>query len=155
MVATRKKPTTRNAKRGTRNKEEAVDHKRVIYVFNKADLLPDPEAFLAMVRERYPHAVLTSTVPRSAFRVPSSGIEELRQALRTSAQALRPIAQIRVPVADGKLLATLHRDAEVMGEVQTDGVVVVTARVEARLLGRLRQEGIEVLLGDGGVRGEK
>jgi len=160
MVATRKKPTTRNAERGARNetatrngergmrnKEEAVDHKRVIYVFNKADLLPDPEAFLAMARERYPHAILTSTVPRSAFRVPSSGVDELRKALRTSAQALRPVAQIRVPVGDGKLRATLHRDAEVMAELQTDGVVVVTARIEARLLGQLRRDGVEVTLG--------
>jgi len=140
MVATRKKATTRNAERASRNKE-AEERKRVIYVFNKADLLPDPEAFLVQVRERYPHAVLTATVPNG------SGVAGLRAALRTSAQALRPVAQIRIPVGDGKLRATLHRDAEVMGEVQTDGVVVVTARVEARLLGRLRQEGIEVLLG--------
>jgi GTP-binding protein HflX len=142
MVATKKKATTRNAERATRNKE-AEERKRVIYVFNKADLLPDPEAFLVQVRERYPHAVLTATVPNG------SGVEGLRAALRTSAQALRPVAQIRIPVGDGKLRATLHRDAEVMGEVQTDGVVVVTARVEARLLGRLRQEGIEVSLGGG------
>src|SRR6266571_5232895 len=93
------------------------------------------------------NAVLTSTVPRSAFRVPTSGVEDLRRALRTSAQALRPIAQIHVPVADGKLLAALHRDGEVMAEVQVDGVVQVTARVEAWLLGKLRREGVEVVLG--------
>jgi len=50
-------------------------------------------------------------------------------------------------VSDGKLLAQLHRDAEVLGQEQTDGTVVVTARVEARLLGRLRREGVEVVLG--------
>jgi GTP-binding protein HflX len=152
MVATKKKATTRNAERATRGKEPE-ERKRVVYVFNKADLLPDPEAFLAQVREHYPHAVLTSTAIASGAsspvsRLPSPGVDALRASLRTSAQALRPIAQIRVPVGDGKLRATLHRDAEVLGEVQTDGVVVVTARVEARLLGRLRQEGIEVLLGD-------
>src|SRR2546425_6980192 len=49
--------------------------------------------------------------------------EELRAVLRTSAQALRPLAQIRVPVGDGKLLAALHRDSEVMAEIQVDGVV--------------------------------
>ena len=132
-----------------RNGEAGVEErKRIVHVFNKADLLPDPEAFLAQVRERYPHAVLTSTIPQSAIRNPQwGGVEALRSALRTSAQALRPVAQIRVPVADGKLLATLHRDAQVLAEVQADGVVVVTARVEARLLGKLRQEGIEVLLG--------
>jgi len=119
--------------------------KRVVYVFNKADKLPDPEAFLVQARERYPHAVLTSSIPHSAFRTPhSGGVEGLRSVLRTSAQALRPVARIHVPVADGKLIAALHRDSEVMSETQVDGVVEVTARVEARLLGKLRQQGIIV-----------
>ena len=121
--------------------------KRVIFVFNKADLLPDPVAFLAMVRETYPHAILTSTIPQSANRNPQLGVEDLRRALRTSAQALRPIAEIRVPVSDGRLLATLHRDAEILEQVQTNGVVTLRARIEARLLGRLRQQGVEVVLG--------
>jgi len=128
--------------------EMGLEQKRVVYVLNKADLLTDASAFLAQVRERYPHAVLTSAIPHSAFPIPhSDGVAALRDALRTSAQALRPIAQIRVPVADGKLLAGLHRDAEVLEQVQTDGVVVVTARIEARLLGKLRQDGVDVVLG--------
>jgi GTPase len=122
----------------------SVSPKRVIHVFNKADLLPDRDAFLALVRERYPHAVLTSTLTST---VRNEGVEQLRRALRTSAQALRPIAEIRVPVTDGKLLATLHRDAEILHQEQTNGVVTLRARIEARLLGRLRQEGIEVVLG--------
>jgi GTPase len=137
----------RNAEVGTRNSKGSIERKRVIYVFNKADLLPDPDAFLNSVREHYPHAVLTSTVPRSDFRVPRLDVEDLRRALRTSAQALRPIAEIRVPVADGKLLATLHRDAEILHQEQTNGVVTLRARIEARLLGRLRHEGVEVVLG--------
>ena len=74
-------------------------------------------------------------------------MEELRAVLRTSAQALRPVAQIRVPVGDGRLLAALHRDSEVMAVAQVDGVVEVTARVEAWLLGKLRREGIDVEIG--------
>ena len=111
--------------------------KRVVHVFNKADLLPDAPAFLTQVRERYPHAVLTSTVS-------AAGVAELRGVLRTSVQALRPLARIRVPLADGRLLAQLHRAGEVLGQEQVDGVVVVTARVEARLLGQLRRDGITV-----------
>ncbi len=118
----------------------SISPKRVIHVFNKADLLPDRDAFLALVREHYPHAVLTSTLREG-------GVEDLRRALRTTAQALRPIAEIRVPVSNGKLLAAIHRDAEVMEQVQHNGVVTVTARIEARLLGKLRQEGVEVILG--------
>jgi GTP-binding protein HflX len=126
----------------------AGERQRVIYVFNKADLLSDPAAFLAQVRERYPHAVLTSAQPPAAVRQPpGAGVEGLRTVLRASAQALRPVAEIRVPVEEGKLLAALHRDAEVLGAVQVDGVVRVTARVEAWLLGRLRREGVEVVIG--------
>ncbi|HYX82100.1 MAG TPA: GTPase HflX [Gemmatimonadales bacterium] len=132
---------------GMRHGNGGVERKRTIYVFNKADLLPDPQAFLALVRERYPHAILTSANPQSAIRNPQLGVEDLRAALRTSAQALRPIAEIRVPVSDGKLLATLHRDAEVLNQVQQNGVVVLTARIEARLLGKLRQRKVDVVLG--------
>ena len=146
---------TRNAERGTRNNRGGVERKRVIHVFNKADLLPEPEAFLQQVRERYPHSVLASTIPHSAFRIPQLGVEQLRTVLRTSAQALRPVAQIRVPLGAGKLLAQLHRDAEVMRQAQTDGVVEVTARVEARMLGKLRRQGIEVTIGGERVEGER
>ncbi len=138
----------RNAEEGRGKREEGrvpLERKRVIYVFNKADLLPDPPAFLEGARERFPHAVLTSVAPDRPQ--PSStdlGIEGLRNALRASAQALRPIAKVRVPLGDGKLLAALHRDAEVMGQEHVDGVVVVTARVQASLLGRLRHEGVGV-----------
>jgi hypothetical protein len=67
---------------------------------------------------------------------------------------LRPVARVRVPLGDGRLLAELHREAEVLQETHTDGVVEVTARIEARLLGKLRRDGVDVLFGDerhGGV----
>jgi GTP-binding protein HflX len=133
-----------------RNGEADIgERKRIVYVFNKADLLPEPEAFLAQVRERYPHAVLTASIPQSAFHSGASeegGVEGLRAVLRTSAQALRPVVSIHVPVTEGKLLAALHRDAEVMNQVQVDGIVHVTARVEARLLGQLRRQGVTVVI---------
>ncbi|MGH7529610.1 MAG: GTPase HflX, partial [Gemmatimonadales bacterium] len=44
----------RNAERGTRSSNGSPERKGTVYVFNKADLLPDPEGFLALVRERYP-----------------------------------------------------------------------------------------------------
>src|SRR3989454_1086645 len=84
---------------------QVPERKRLIHVFNKADLVPDPPAFLAQVRERFPHAVLTSA---GADRC-APGVDALRAALRTSAQALRPLARVRVPLADGRLLAELHR----------------------------------------------
>ena len=133
---------------GLRIGNESAERQRVIYVFNKADLLPEPDVFLARVREHYPHAVLTASNPQSAIRNPRwGGVDGLRSVLRTSAQALRPIARIRVPLGDGKLLAALHRDSEVLGEAQVDGVVEVTARVQAWLLGKLRRAGVGVEIG--------
>jgi len=123
------------------------DRKRVVYVFNKADLIGDADAFLAGVRERYPHALLTSARSASGIPQPAGGVEGLRSVLRSSAQALRPVARIHVPVEDGKLLAALHRDSEVLHESQVDGVVEVTARVDAWLLGKLRREGVSVQIG--------
>ncbi len=119
---------------------------QTIHVFNKADLLTEPAAFLNRVRVRFPDAVLASTFPvsRSTFPV---GTDDLRRALRDSVQSLRPLATVRVPVSDGKLLAALHRDAEVVEQVQEDGVMKVTVRVEAKLLGKLRRDGVEVVVG--------
>ena len=119
----------------------APARQRVVYVFNKADLLPDPQAFLAGVRERYPHAVLSSAVANGGSGI---GVAQLLMVLRNSARALRPLARVRVPLDQGKVLAAVHREGEVMSELEEDGVVVVTARVEAALLGRLRRQGIEV-----------
>jgi len=129
-----------------RSAECEVRNSRTIYVFNKADMLSEPDAFLRRVRERFPGAILTSTVSHSALRTPHS-VDELRSALRQSVQSLRPLAQVRVPVSNGKLLAALHRDAEVVEQVQEDGVMKVTVRVEAKLLGKLRRDGVEVVVG--------
>jgi GTP-binding protein HflX len=127
------------------------ERKQVIHVFNKADLVADPAALLAQVRERYPHAVLTS----AGLDGRGPGVAGLRAALHASAQALRPLARVRVPLADGRLLAELHRETQVLRETHSDGVVEVTARVEARMLGRLRRDGVEVLLGDALHGGEE
>jgi len=131
---------------GMRNAECGMRNRETIYVFNKADLLPDPDAFIVRVRERFPRAVLASTIPHSEFRIPHL-VDHLREALRSSVQSLRPVATVKVPLSDGKLLAALHRDAEVVEQVEEDGVLRVTVRVEAKLLGRLRREGVEVVLG--------
>ena len=122
---------------------------KTIHVFNKADLLPEPQTFLAQVHTRFPDAVLASTFPASRSTFPA-GVDPLRDALRRVVQSLRPLAQVRVPLADGKLLAVLHRDAEVVEQVQEDGVMKVTVRVEAKLLGKLRRDGVEVVVGNPG-----
>ena len=140
----------RSAEFGVRSDNASV--RDIIHVFNKADLLPEPDVFLARVKGRFPDAVLASSIPHSALRTPHSsfpphsGIADLRHALRTSVQSLRPLAHVRVPLSDGKLLAALHRDAEVVEQVEENGALRVTVRVEAKLLGKLRREGVEVVV---------
>ena len=111
----------------------------MLYVFNKTDRL-DPES-LAAVRDRI-HNLLPDSLFVSA--TDEDGLEPLRRALLARLVRSRPLAEVRVPAADGRLLAELHRDGEVVEQHAEDGVVVVTARLDEVTVGRLRRAGAEV-----------
>jgi len=111
----------------------------VLYVFNKIDQL-EPET-LAAVRERI-HNLLPEAVFVSA--VEPEGLEPLRRALLARMVRARPLVEVRVPASDGRLLAELHRDGEVMEQHAEDGVVVITARLDEITAGRMRRSGAEV-----------
>ena len=109
----------------------------VLYAFNKIDRL-EPET-LAGVRDRasnlHPNSVFVSAVA-------ADGLAPLRDALLDAVRRLRPVLELRIPVSDGKLLAELHRDAEVIDQ-RTDGEeLVVRARVDRVLAGRLRRQAV-------------
>lgn len=118
------------------------------YVFNKADLLD--ASTLAGVEERI-HNLLPDALFVSAAA--PGGLEPLRDALLGRLKQQRPIVEVRVPVTDGRLLAEVHREAEVVEQRAEDGVVVVRARVDGALAGRLRRQGAEVkgITAEGGV----
>jgi GTPase len=109
----------------------------VLYVFNKIDALP-PES-VAALRERASgegiDAVFVSAVQ-------PGGIAELTGALERLAQRQRPLVEVRLPASDGRLLAELHRDGEVLEQRVDEDSLVVRARVDARTLGRLRERGL-------------
>jgi len=119
--------------------------KRTLYVFNKMDRVSAPRDFLAGAAARYPWVVGTSATAGDGEAW--SGVTALRAALQEAAREQRAVARIAVPLADGALLAALHREGEVLAEVQENGVMVVTARVRPELLGRLRRWGVEVVVG--------
>jgi len=98
----------------------------VVYVFNKADLLPEPADVSSLSARAVPARGPCGRARRAGGDVRSGWAPH--RAARTASQALRPVVRIQVPVADGKLLAALHRDSEVMHQVQVDGMVEVTAR---------------------------
>jgi GTP-binding protein HflX len=54
------------------------------------------------------------------------------------------LSQVRLPLSDGKLLAELHRNGEVIEQRAEGDEWVVTARVDAATAGRLARLGAVV-----------
>ena len=95
----------------------------VILVFNKMDLVADPAAFAARIREIHPGAVLASTMR-------TDGVEEVKAVLRDRARAGRPTLRVVVPADDGARLAAVYRAGEVLSREVTPEGVVLTVRME-------------------------
>jgi len=119
--------------------ELGVGDRPKLLVFNKVDLL-DHDTLLAM-QER-----IAALVPSSVFvsTVSEDGLEPLRRALTTASRTRRPITEIRMSPADGKLLAAIHREGEVIDQRMDGELLLVEARVDEALAGRLRRAGAEV-----------
>ncbi|HKO16372.1 MAG TPA: GTPase HflX, partial [Gemmatimonadaceae bacterium] len=102
-----------------------VADRPTLMVFNKIDLLPEAE--LLALQERIGHlvrdAVFVSTVAEG-------GLEPLRRALSVAVRARRPLTEIRLSPTEGKLLAEIHRDGEVLDQRMDDDRLVLRARVD-------------------------
>src|SRR5439155_18948708 len=116
-----------------------VNDRPKLFVFNKIDLLDDVS--LVAVEER-----VRSVVPASVFvsSVADGGLDPLRRALATATRARRPLSEIRMSPADGRLLAEIHRGAEVLGQRMEGERLIIDARVDDALAGRIRRAGAEV-----------
>ena len=110
-----------------------------LHVFNKIDLIPHEE--LIALEERIgnlvPGSVFVSTMTRD-------GLEPLRRALLKQARIRRPLTEIRLPLSDGKLLAEIHREAEVLEQRHEGNELVLTARLDESLAGKLKRSGAGV-----------
>jgi len=111
----------------------------VLLVFNKTDLL-DEEALLQL-QERVlglvPSAIFVNTTSDEA-------LDPLRRALRHAVRARRPVAEVWLSSGDGRMLAEIHAQGEVL-EQRTEGdQLVVRARLPERLRGRLEQAGARI-----------
>ncbi len=113
----------------------------LVYVMNKMDRLPPEEAIA--VRDRVgnltPGAVFVSAVERD-------GLEPLRSMLRDAMRRQRPILEIRVPAGNGRLIAEIHREGEVLDQHTDEDVVVVRARLDERAIGKLRHAGARIIV---------
>ena len=102
-----------------------------VMVFNKIDLLPDPVAFAARVRQLHPGAVFATTMQ-------TDGLDELKAALRERVRSGRPTVRVVVPAGDGARLAAVYRAGEVVSREETPEGMVLMVRMEgwrARQLG--------------------
>lgn len=106
------------------------------YVFNKMDRLDadTADAFRARVSSLVPGAVFASAVT-------PDGLTSLREALLEALLANRPITELSIPIADGKLLAQVHREAEVLSRRADDSVLILRVRAEREVLARLAASG--------------
>jgi GTP-binding protein HflX len=116
--------------------EIGASHTPTLHVFNKIDLIPHDQliALETRIGNLVPGSVFVSTMSNDA-------LEPLRRALLTQARNRRPLTEIRLPLSDGKLLAEIHRDAEVLEQRHEGEELVVTARIDETLAGRLRRAG--------------
>jgi GTP-binding protein HflX len=110
-----------------------------VLVFNKIDLL-EHDALLAL-QDR-----IGALVPSSIFvsSVAEGGLEPLRRVLAASIRTRRPLRNIFLSPSDGKLLAEIHREGEVVAQRMEGERLLVEARVDDALAGRLVRAGAKV-----------
>lgn len=113
-----------------------VTGRPTVHAFNKMDLIApvDAEDFRKRIEASDASAVCVSAMA-------PEGIEPLRRALRDAVLASRPEVELRVPSTDGRLLAQVYRETEVLDRRADDGVLVLRVRAERSAIGRLEASG--------------
>lgn len=119
--------------------ELGLQSRPVRLVCNKMDLLPREEAegFEERVHNLVPDALFVSA------HAPG-GLEPLRAELVQCIRRLRPLVEVRVAAHQGAVLASLHRDGEVLDQKADGSDLLVTVRMDEVLAGRLRQAGVQM-----------
>lgn len=124
-----------------------LSQRPLTYVMNKMDAVPADEA--VAVRER-----VANLMPNSLFvsALSPGGLDTLKASLLSSLRTQRPVLEVKIPAANGRLIAEVHRDGEVLDQRVDDDVLVLKARLDERTIGRLRQAGARVMVVQGGTR---
>jgi len=117
----------------------------VITVFNKMDLVADPAAFTARVRELYPGALTVTTMR-------TNGLAPLKARLRELERAGRATVRVRLSMTDGARLAALYRDGEVLTREDHDGTLDLRVRLDPWQVEKLQREGVDVVAERGEAR---
>lgn len=121
--------------------ELGLANRAMCYAMNKMDAL-SPE-MAEGVRDR-----LGNLAPGTIFvsAIEPGGLEPMRAMLLDAIRRQRPILEIRIPIADGRLLAEVHREGEVLDQDTEDDTLVVRARLDEKTIGRLRHAGAHITI---------
>ena len=103
-------------------------------VFNKIDRLSNG-AVLERLAKIYPGAVFTSATE-------GQGLEEVARAIAAFVESREEILEVAVPVGDGKMVASIYENGEVISRREADGHLVLTVRAPVAEAGRLRKLGL-------------
>ena len=124
-----------------------LSERPLTYVMNKMDAVHEDEA--AALRER-----VANLMPNSLFvsALAPGGLDALKASLLNSLRTQRPVLEVQIPAGNGRLIAEVHRDGEVLDQRVDDDVLVLKARLDERTIGRLRQAGARVKVVQGGAR---
>lgn len=115
-----------------------------VLVFNKVDRLTHAEeqALRTRLQALFPGTALFAST------VEPMGLEDLRTRLGSALRAQRSEVHLLIPAADGKALAAIYREGEVLRREARGTTVDVIARLAPPALGRLqRHEGVQIVAG--------
>jgi GTP-binding protein HflX len=99
-----------------------------LLAFNKADVAPDEAKRLY---ERNPDGVVLSAVT-------GEGVDELLRTIGDRLRAVTKVVELVIPYERGDVLAAVHREGEVLGEVAEDSGMRVRARLDDPAVARFR-----------------
>ncbi len=123
-------------------KDIQADHIPMVYVFNKIDLLPRPEAVIEALKD-HPQAVAVSALH-------GTGLERLLDVVREQLFATYTPVEVLLPYSEGNLLSLFHEAGHIeLIEHRRDGVYI-KGRLPGRVLARFapyRVDGREVVRG--------
>jgi GTPase len=112
-------------------RELGVNHKPVIHVLNKIDLLESDASMLQSFRNRLGEVVAISAET-------GEGLEELVETIAKTLKAFWQRVQLSIPLQEQSLIAQLHHQGKVYGKHYTDGHVELDVEVPKKLAEKLR-----------------
>jgi GTPase len=106
-------------------KELGADGKQTLTVFNKVDIVSDPDTVKSQLQR------ISGSVAISAKT--GEGMDQMIQELEHQLSAWRLRAKYRIPVDESALIAEIHRIGHVLEITYEDNTAIITANVPPHL----------------------